>query len=54
MRGTILICAMLLSAGMAMLSFGALAGEDRTRDIRCDDGYHWDDKLKKCVRDQTR
>jgi hypothetical protein len=54
MRRTILICGVLFSAGMAMSSFGAQTGEDRTRDIRCDDGYHWDDKLKKCVRNQTR
>ncbi|MGO9458576.1 MAG: hypothetical protein ACLP1W_00365 [Rhodomicrobium sp.] len=54
MRRMILICGMLLSAGIAMLSFSALAGEDRTRDIRCDDGYHWDDKLKQCVRDKTK
>jgi len=54
MRGIVLIGGVLLPVVMAMLSYSALAGEDRTRDIRCDDGYHWDDRLKRCVPDKPR
>jgi len=46
----ILICAMLLPAGMTMSSFSALAGGDKTMDVKCNPGYSWNGTA--CVPDE--
>lgn len=53
MRVIIIIAGVLLSASIPILNVSALA-DDRTRDIRCDKGFHWDDTTKSCVPNQTK